>query len=319
MLNTKAMYNPKITFKPTILRYLQTLVVVLLLLGLTACATIRPETVQLSAEVGSRLSEMEGLHQLAVQRYFDSEIEKVEHFLSTEWEPLFLRNFIGTSGILQMLSNPSRIGEREKAAFTLAIGEYIADPEQAAAATDRLLEEIENSRRGEPEQLKAVLAGFVGPDQVNAAATHLSAVLASEEPGQLMLEWAAAAHQEMNAQREEMLAPLLLAKAEAISELSSAYASLIQGQSTITGRLDAASKLYNEQGKVLQLLGGNKTADGILNKLSNLSARVDNTLQLASKSLGVSADGEADVAGAIVTAFNEHINGLFGREAAGKQ
>src|SRR6185369_15165885 len=79
-----------------------------------SCVSIKPSTVQLSAEVGERLTEMEKIHQLTVQRYFDMEKQKVEDFLTNTWEPLYLKNFLGTSQVLQLLQNTSRIDDRFK-------------------------------------------------------------------------------------------------------------------------------------------------------------------------------------------------------------
>ena len=276
-------------------------------LTMNSCATISPDTVKLSAEVGNRLSEMQHLHQLALQSYFDAEQEKVEHFLTTEWEPLFLKNFIGNSGIIEMLNNTSRLGDRERNLLATALATYIENPDTLQMAVDSLVENINVARKDEPEKVKSALGIFLQPDEVNGAAVHLSALLASEEPANLILEFAAAAHVEMNAQRRELIRPIQKARADAIGELSVAYADLIKGQSAITGRLDAASKVHDEQGKVLGMLGLNKTTENIMNKLSSLSTKVDASLQSVVEGLNITHTDD------IVSTLNDHVDDLFGR------
>lgn len=275
-------------------------------LTMNSCATISPDTVKLSAEVGNRLSEMQHLHQLALQSYFDAEQEKVEHFLTTEWEPLFLKNFIGNSGIIEMLNNTSRLGDRERNLLATALATYIENPDTLQMAVDSLVENINVARKDEPEKVKSALGIFLQPDEVNGAAVHLSALLASEEPANLILEFAAAAHVEMNAQRRELIRPIQKARADAIGELSVAYADLIKGQSAITGRLDAASKVHDEQGKVLGMLGLNKTTENIMNKLSSLSTKVDASLQSVVEGLNITHTDD------IVSTLNGHVDDLFG-------
>lgn len=66
-------------------------------------ATIGPAPAKLSAEVGDRISEMHELHQLALKHYFESERKQVETFLQEKWVPLFLKNFLSTSQLMEDL------------------------------------------------------------------------------------------------------------------------------------------------------------------------------------------------------------------------
>lgn len=284
-----------------------------LLLTMNSCATISPETVKLSAEVGNRLSEMQHLHQVALQRYFDAEQEKVEHFLRNEWEPLFLKNYIGEAGIIEMLNNTSRFGDKEKNILSIALATYIDHADTLAMAVDSLVENINLAREDEPEKVKAALGIFLQADEVNGAAVHMSALLASEEPATLILEFAAAAHLEMNIQRRELIRPIEQARADAIGRLSVAYADLIKGQSAITGRLDAANKVRDEQGKVLGILGINETTESIMSKLSNFSTELDGSLKVAKEALNVNDPKD------IASALNDKIADVFGQPQATKE
>lgn len=66
-------------------------------------ATIGPAPAKLSAEVGDRIAEMQGLHQVALKRYFESERKRVETFLQEKWVPRFLENFLSTSELMEDL------------------------------------------------------------------------------------------------------------------------------------------------------------------------------------------------------------------------
>lgn len=76
------------------------------------CATMGPAPAKLSAEVGDRISEMQGLHQLALKRYFESERKRVETFLQEEWVPLFLKNFLSTSELMEDLMHLESASDR---------------------------------------------------------------------------------------------------------------------------------------------------------------------------------------------------------------
>ena len=81
----------------------------------TACASVGPAPAALSAELGDRMAEMRGLHQLALERVFENERRRVEDFIEDEWTPLFLKNFLAESRLLPMIDRLGTIGEEERA------------------------------------------------------------------------------------------------------------------------------------------------------------------------------------------------------------
>lgn len=248
---------------------------------LYSCVSIKPSTVELSTQVGQRISEMEGIHQKALQRYFDMEKQKVEDFLTRTWEPLFLKNFLGTSNVLQLLQNVSGFDEEGKKVLQEGIALYLTDPTEAPRAADKLVSKISDSRKGESGAVREVLKDFVENKKLDAAVVHISSLLKTDEPARIIFEFAEAAHNEMQAQRKELLAPIDEARMEASASLSEAYAELIRGQSTITGRLEAAAKRTKQQDELLEKFGVKEIANKATESMANLSTKVNNALTKA--------------------------------------
>lgn len=260
--------------------------------GATACVSIKPSTVELSTQVGQRMSEMEKIHQLALQRYFDMEEKRIEDFLTNTWEPLFLKNFLGTSGILQLLQNTAAIDDKGKRILAEGIALYLTDRTEADKAATDLVAKLTTSRKDEAAMVKSVLVRYVEDKKLENAVTHIVALLGTDEPAQIILEFAEAAHREMLAQRKEMLAPLQQARAEAVSTLSEAYAELIRGQSTITGRLEAAAKRSKQQDELLGKLGVKPVSVALATKMADVSGKVTNALTKAQEVVDKQKPGE---------------------------
>lgn len=66
-------------------------------------ATIGPAPAKLSAEVGDRISEMQGVHQLALESHFRLERARIETFLQEEWIPYFLNEYLGSTAFIEKL------------------------------------------------------------------------------------------------------------------------------------------------------------------------------------------------------------------------
>lgn len=266
-----------------------------------SCVSIKPTTVELSAQVGQRISEMQNIHQLALQRYFDMEKQKVEDFLTNTWEPLFLKNFLGTSNILALLQNVSRMDEQTKNILKEAMTPYLMDKTKAEKLTTDLVGKISVIRKGEDEIVRTTLTGAVAPERLDAAVIHISSLLGTDEPARIIFDFAEAAHQEMQAQRKELLAPIEEAKAQAAAALSEAYSELIRGQSTITGRLEAAAKISKQQDELLGKLGISRISKEATDRLTSISSKVNDAL----KAVGDAKGGDA---GAILKALKEGLN-----------
>jgi len=189
---------------------------ILTLFMLSGCVSINPSTVRLSERVGEQLAEMEELHILTVQRYFDGEQEKIEHFLTDTWEPLFLKNFLGTSNVLSMLQNVSTFSEDTRENVTDALKLYLDDPDEAQSATNVVLSKLDATRQDEPFTVRSLLADYVEDDRIDAASVHVSSLLGTDNAAQIILEFAEAAHDEMQKQREELITPLELKREETI-------------------------------------------------------------------------------------------------------
>jgi hypothetical protein len=249
----------------------------------TSCVSINPSAVQLSSEVGERIVEMEKLHRLAVQRYFDGERKRIEDYLTYVWEPQYLKNLLGMSDVLQQLQAASVIDLRTKNILQKGIAAYLLDTSEAERAATELVKKLTDARKGERAVVKGVLTNFIENKKLDSAATHITALLGSDEPAQIILEFAAAAHKEMQAQRSELLDPLEALRVEAMETLGQAYSELIRGHSTITGRLEAASKRTKQQDELLGKLGIGKISQDLATKLADVSSKVNEGLRQADK------------------------------------
>ncbi|MEP7266276.1 MAG: hypothetical protein ABI844_01525 [Saprospiraceae bacterium] len=263
----------------------------ILSISIFSCVSIKPSTVELSANVGARISEMEKLHQLAIQRYFDAEKQKIENFLNKTWEPLFLKNFLGTSNVLALLQNVSKIDASGTLIIKEGIAIYLTDPKESERAAQELIGKLSTSRKGEDTMVRSVLSRFINDDKLDAAVIHISSLLGTDEPARIIFDFAEAAHEEMLKQRNELLAPIEQMRLEISSSLSESYAELIRGQSTITGRLEAAAKRSKQQDELMGKLGIADISQNVTKKLSDFSSKV--SAALSGASLNKSTDSES--------------------------
>ena len=288
----------------------------ILILIFTSCGSvIRQSTVQLSADVGNRITEMEHLHQLAIQRYFDVEKNKVEDFLTNTWEPLFLKNFLGTSQILQLLENTSKIDESVQNQIKDVFSEYLTDPSEASDATNKLVSQLNTSRDTEEGVVKTVVSDYVEDSKINAATIHINSLLGTDSPAMLILDFTEAADTEMIAGRASLLAPIEQARAETIAELSAAYAELVRGQSTITGRLEAAAKVSQEQDRLLGVLGINNATKNIQSKLSNFTTKIDGALGVVNGLAAEDNSGNINLPNNILTTLQSKLEEINTKNA----
>lgn len=269
------------------------MVFALILLG--GCATIRHSTPELSAAIAQRTADMQAVHEQAVRRYFAAERRRVEDFFNDTWVPQFLRNLVGSTGIVAMLATAPRIDQSRRNAIASALRLYTADEKQATAATEAILKVVEGSRSKEPDLLRAALRTFVPDDrQAETAATHVAALLATEEPAELMIEWARDAQSAIEQKRRELIAPIDEAEQAVLAELTSGYADLRTAQALLTARLEAAADVKDQQDRVLKDLGADKTFANIKRRLIGISDAVGTALDAADNQL------DSNVAAAIL-------------------
>lgn len=267
------------------LQQVQIKVVVLFLVALSiaACGTITSSTVKLSAELTARTKDLEQVHLTAVNFYFDSERGRVIRFMNEEWIPLYLRNFLGMSNILADLQKTDSIGQSTRDQLKDAAESYLDDPSEAERLADALVTALDNVRTDEHGVIVPIIKNFVPDDKVDAATVHMEALLNTETPAVLIIEFAAAANEEIAAQRQALLAPLERARRNALSEVKAAYADLYAGQGVITGRLEAAAKRSAQEANLLDALGGEGTAAKVKDKLGKYSVGINKAFDKVKK------------------------------------
>lgn len=272
---------------------------VVLLFSATACASVGPAPAMLSADLGNRISEMRGLHQLALERVFDAERRRIEDFVDNEWTPLFLKNYMAESNLMSMLERFGTIGEEERELLRMALEEYLADPDEAETAANEVADAVTAAQSAEGDVIREVLDRFVEDEQLEEATLHVTGLLGSADPGLLILEWAGDAQAEINAQRREMLEPLAEAERQATAELTEAYADMLKANGVITARLEAAADVKAQQDALLRTLGVGDAAQRLQERITNINGRVTTALGIADRAV---AEGNA---AAVVTMLRE--------------
>lgn len=101
------------------------------------------------------------------------------------------------------------------------------------------------------------------------------------KPEKVIMEFADAAHVEMQKQRNSMLAPIEEAKLQTTTALNDAYSELIRGQSTITGRLEAAAKRSTQQDELVGKLKLTDVSNKITTDLASFSTKLQEALAKA--------------------------------------
>ncbi len=188
--------------------------------GLPGCASVSPESVELSVVVGERITDMQVVHEALVQEYFRLSRERVEDFLNNRWMPQFLENFVRDASIMDLLEAPSPLPEED---------------------LDRFREELARSFQ-------------LPPERVEAAVLAVRRALGDAERGELVLEFADAAMVEIRAQRAQLLDPIDAQEEKVLRELRAAYTELRAAQNAVTDHLRSVQDVQVEQDAVLQRL-----------------------------------------------------------------
>jgi len=229
-----------------------------------ACATVPKEAVTLSVVVGTRLGEMQALHEKAVTSYFAVTRERIEGFIDDRWTPEFLGVFVKDSDLTNRLAGVKPLSDEQTK-------DIAAELDKAGVA-----------KASQPAIIGAVNSAFGNPDR-----------------GRLVLQFSQAAVLQIEAKRKTLLDPVNAMEKRAITELRAAYAQLIQAQNTVTGHLNSVQKVTESQDKALQQLGllqkrdeiidgALKTNDEIVGLLNTGKGALEVVKQLESK-LGAQA------------------------------
>lgn len=258
--------------------------------SVAGCAKMSEATPKLSAELGSRIAEMQGLHELTLERFFDAERRRIQDFLDREWNPLFLKNFLGTSNLLALISQAGFVSESDSSKIEIVAKRYLSDSTEAGRMTRDIVAKVRGSRGEEEKQVRQVVSRFVDNEKVDAAVTQIVSLLKSEDPGTLVLEWAQDAQQEINRKREEMLAPLDESERAAKSELAKAYGEMAQANGAVTGRLEAAARASAQQSALLSAFAVDSVGERLRLRLTGISSAVGDALAIADTALSSSND-----------------------------
>ncbi len=259
------------------------LIACLTLALLAGCTTISPATVDLSMEITSRIKTIETSHVNAVNIYFDSEVQRIDKFMKEKWIPLFLRNFVGISMILEDLKKTETIGANTKNNLTIAAKGYLDDPAEAEVLTDKVIDLLNQKRKNDDVAIKDILKSYIPNDKVDVASIHLMAILNIETPAVLIMEFSASANDTIQKQRQSLLLPLTYARQKAIEEIRMAYMDIYAGQGVITGRLEAAVNRNRHQDRLVDAIAGEGTAADINSKMAKLTIGINSAFEKVNK------------------------------------
>lgn len=236
------------------------------------CGTISSNTVQLSVELTNRIKDIEASHRGFVNAYFDSEIERVDKFITEKWTPLFLRNFLGTSRIMNDLKATIAISETTRNELQEAAKSYLDDPSEAKKMITDLITDLNKTRTQDAQLVDSVVKKYVRAERMTAASTHLVSLLHVDTPARIIMDFAEDAHLEIRNRRDSLVKPIELARKRALDELAVAYQDFYAGQGVITGRLEAAAQRSAEQAKLVDSVAGEGTAAKLNKRLVDFSA-----------------------------------------------
>lgn len=256
-------------------------------------ATIGPAPAKLSAEVGDRISEMQGVHQLALKRYFESERKRIETFLHEKWIPLFLKNALGQSRLMKNLEESAFVSKGDRNALEIALKSYLTDVGESGKATQEIVDSVSGFRRQESENVEAILRKYVENDNLEIATQHVYSLLQTADPAYHLIEWVTGAQVAIERRKKDMLQPLDEAERTIAAELAQAYADVLKANGVVTARLEAAAEVTTTQDSLLKALGAKQYADTLRQRLAALSSTVGNAIEKAEGILNLPADEKA--------------------------
>lgn len=198
---------------------------------------VPPEAVALSAAVREGIEAMQTRHEAMVQLYFDLSQQRVEDFLQRRWVPEFLESFVHESQVIELLDRPEP--------FT---------PEQEERLAQELQRSLALKGRNLDSALVAVRRGLGDADR-----------------GSIMLEFANAALEQIELQREELAVPIDRQRRQVLDALRANYAQLVEMQSTVTAHIRSVRDVVAEQEEVLRRLGLLRARDSLIADVLSLN------------------------------------------------
>ncbi len=203
-----------------------------------SCVSIPQDAVVLSNLVGTQIAEHRASHEGFVRRYYARSRDVVEMFLRDRWVPEYLESFVGRSGVMDLLVTPDEV------------------------FGDDTLERLR-------EELLAVSG--IGEVRTPLIIEAVSRVIGDAERGEIMLDFARVALDEIEAQRNELIEPLNQQEQVVLDHLSESYAQLQQAQTQVTAYLASAREVTRSQDEVLEAMGIRALRDDALERAVRLS------------------------------------------------
>jgi hypothetical protein len=240
------------------MRLAQTIVLCAVLALAAACATVPKQAVTLSAAVGTRLADMESAHEKAVSGYFQLTRERVESFLADRWIPDYLGALVKEGDFVNMLIATKGIRKDQEVSLT-------AELDKAGV-----------SKASQPGIVAAVSSAFANPER-----------------GKLALQFSEQAVQDIEAKRRSLIDPINAQEKQALAELRTAYAQLIEAQSTVTGHLNSVHKVTEAQDEAFAKLGLLRQRDEAIAKAININDEVGGILNKGKNAIETLKDLEA--------------------------
>lgn len=279
-------------------RLLTRLIALLTITGsLVACASTSSSTVELSTQITERTRALERTHVATINNYFDQQEARVEDFLVNDWVPLFYRNFLGTSGVMDDLARANSIAISNDTRYELAEAAkaYLTDPDEADDFADRLVQALNESRTKETTQVARVVDDFMPRDVQDAATSHMMRLLGSETPAGIMIEWSEAARLQIEAQRKSLIAPLQRARMQVLAAVHAEYADIYAAQAAITGQLQASATASEQQQMLVDNVIGPGTSETFRTSFAQLSRRIDAAIADGQRALETASQTEEAV------------------------
>jgi hypothetical protein len=242
------------------------------------CTSIGSATVELSKETTVRIKDLHQVHQEAINQYFDFQETRVEEFIEREWTPLFLKNFLGKSNVIGDIIAVSRISNKTRLEINIAIKIYLSDASESDELTQELIDALSVGRSSERDVTNRILNKYVDDEELPGALSHVMALLGTDEPAIIIMEFAEAAHVQILKQRALMLAPIKFKRKEILISINDRYDEVLAAQGIITGRLDAANKQNQAASSLVDSVFGEGTDQEIRKELLGFGENVSNVL-----------------------------------------
>jgi len=211
---------------------------------IVGCSSVPNEAVELASLVGERIVDVRKAHILSVKNNFASTEERINTFMDEKWVPHYLGNFVKEANLTDEINKAVPFNSEEIAALR---GELALLSIEAA---------------GEDEIVDAVSRAF-----------------GDAERGQIVLEFAAAAMQNINAQRDELLAPVQKREKEVLNELEAIYFDLIKMQNAVTAHIQSAAEVESAQDDILERLGLLQKRDEIVEDALALNEKLEGAIK----------------------------------------